>query len=96
MERIGIAASKMAQGNFFLYNFYVILLSFLLALLIFLIGGSAVMIALIVIGYFAGGVGPAHLEDEWRSVIFACLGALSFFVGLSTLAAILRNAKLHK
>ena len=30
MERIGLAASKMAKGNFVLYNFFVILLAFLL------------------------------------------------------------------
>ena len=37
MERIGIAASKIAQGNLFLYNICVIVISFLFSLFIFFI-----------------------------------------------------------
>ncbi len=96
MERIGIAASKMAKGNLFWYNVYVIFLSFLFALLIFLIGGSAVIIALLVIGYLVEGGGPARFGQEWRSIMLVCLGSLSFVVGLATLVAILRNIKFHK
>ena len=96
MERIGIAASKMAQGKLFLYNVYVVLISFLFSLLIFLIGGSAVVIALIVIGYIVQGSGPACFGAEWRSIMLVCLGSLSFVVGLAALVAILRNIKFHK
>lgn len=37
MERIGIAASKIAKGNLLLYNSYVVLIAFLLSVLLFLI-----------------------------------------------------------
>ena len=101
MERIGIAASKMAKGNLLWYNAYVVLLSFLFALLIFLIGASAVVIALIVLGYIVQGGGPGlagqgRFGEEWQSIMLVCLGSLSFVVGCSTLVAILRNIKFHK
>ena len=96
MERIGIAASKMAQGNLLLYNACVILISFLFSLLIFFIGGSAVVVALILIAYLTKGMMPSNLGKEWISIGLVCMISLSIFVGLFSLIAILRNIKFHK
>ena len=67
MKRIGIAASKIAQGNLLLYNACVILISFLFALLIFFIGASALVVALILIAYLTQGMMPLNFGKKWKS-----------------------------
>ena len=96
MERIGIAASKMAKGNLLLYNSWVILISFLFSLFIFFIGGSAIAIALILIAASARGVLPVNFEKEWISIGLICMISLAAVVGVFCLIAISRNIKLHK
>ena len=49
MERIGIAASKIAKGNLHLYNFYVVLLTLLFSFLVYFLTGSAIVFALVLI-----------------------------------------------
>jgi len=94
MERIGIAASKIAKGNLVIYNLYVILLSFLFSLLIFFIAGSSIALALIIIGYVVNGVLPTGLEKGWGELVSVCMISLTVVISLFTLFAILRNIKL--
>ncbi len=96
MERIGIAASKMAKGNLLFYNGYVVLISFLFAVFIFFIGGSAIAIALILIAFSARGALPVNFEKEWISIGLVCMISLAAMVGLFCLIAISRNIKFHK
>ena len=96
MKRIGIAASKMAPKNLFLYNAYVIVIAFLFSLLIFFIGGSAVVVALISIAYATKGILPANFQKEWISIGLVCMITLTISVGLFSLIAISQNLKLHK
>jgi len=96
MERIGIAASKMAQGNFFLYNLYVVLISFLFSLFIFLLAGSSILLGLIVIGYLANGVLPSGLEGSWGDMVRICMVVLTAIVILLNLFAVLKNMKFKK
>jgi hypothetical protein len=42
MDRIGIAASKIAKGNIVLYNACVFFLIFLFAFFIFIVSGAAI------------------------------------------------------
>ncbi len=96
MERIGIAASKMAKGNLLFYNGWVILISFLFSFFIFFIGGSAIAIALILMTYGARGVMPVNFEKEWISIGLVCMISLAAVVGLFCLIAISRNIKFHR
>ena len=96
MERIGIAASKIAQGNLFLYNLFVIFISFLFSLFIFFISGASIFLALIIIGYIANGMSPSGFEDEWQEVIRVCMVSLTVVVSIVTLFAIGRNIKFKK
>lgn len=98
MERIGIAASKIARGNLFLYNFYVVLISSLLSLLMFVLAGSSVMLALLLIGTIINGFLPENFEKEWTSIIRICMIFLTIIISLFNLSAILKNIKLvrHK
>jgi hypothetical protein len=93
MERIGIAASKMAQGNLWLYNLFVVLISFLFSFFIFFIAGSSIVLALIIIGYVVNGILPRDLWDDWHGVIRVCMISLTIIVSIFTLFAILRNMR---
>ena len=93
MERIGVAASKMAQGNLWLYNLFVILISFLFSLFIFLVSGSSIVLALLVIGGVVNGILPNDLWNDWRGVIRVCMISLTIMVSIFTLFAILKNIR---
>ena len=91
MERIGVAASKMAQGNLWLYNLFVVVISFLFSVFIFFIAGSSIILALLIIGYVVNGILPKDLWDDWHGVIRVCMISLTIIVSVFTLFAVLRN-----
>lgn len=94
MDRIGIAASKIAKGNVVLYNTYVVVLTFLFSLFVFMIAGAAIMLALIIVGYFVDGLLPNDLLQDWRQVVVACMVSLTAVVGFFAVYALIRNFKL--
>ena len=97
MERIGMAASKMAKGNLFLYNFYVILICILFSLFIFIVAAMTVALALILIAAVVNemnGQGLASLDFNFAFIV--CLAALTIVIALFNLFAILKNLKLRK
>lgn len=96
MERIGLAASKMAQGNFLLYNLFVILISILFSLFLFVIAGSSIVLALLILAYVVNGVMPTEFEKNWSGVFRLCMVTLTIVVSLFNLAAILKNLRLKK
>ena len=94
MERIGLAASKIAKGNLLLYNLFVILISFLFALLIFFMSGFSVLVAIILIAYATSGFNNPSLSSQWWVVVRLCLMCLAFTIAVFNLIAILKNIKL--
>ncbi len=96
MERIGIAASKIAKGNLLLYNFFVIVLSFLFSLLIFILAGTSILIALVLIKVISLGYAPQNLGQEWTSVMLVCMISLTNIVSIFNLCAIMKNIKFSK
>lgn len=96
MERIGIAASKIAKGSLFLYNFFVIFITLLFSLLVFLISGSAVVVVLIGIAYLTAKGALPDLQKGWIPVMIVCLQCLAIIIGLVVLCALAINIKLKK
>ena len=96
MERIGIAASKIAKGNLLLYNLFVILISILFSLFIFVIAGSSMILALLILAYVVHGVMPLEFEKNWAGIFRLCMITLTAVVCLFNLVAILRNIRLRK
>jgi len=94
MERIGIAASKMAKGNIVAYNSYVIVLSLLFSLLLFFIAGTSVMLALIIIETIASSL-SANMTKDWDNVIRLCMVSLSIVVGLINIFAVIKNIRVR-
>ena len=94
MKRIGIAASKMAKGSLVLYNFYVVVISFLFSLFIFIIVGFTVLFSLIILAYVAKEVMAVEFEKSWSSVLAVCMVALTIVMVLFNLIAISQNIKL--
>ena len=94
MDRIGIAASKIAKGNIFLYNAYVIVLIFLFSLFVFIIAGAAVMLALLIVGYIVNGLFPQDLLKDWKEIVSICMSVLTAVVGFFAVVALIRNFRL--
>jgi len=96
MERIGIAASKIAKGNWLLYNLTVVLLSFLFSLFIFVLAGSTVVFALVMITYVSNEILAFEFEKNKTSILFVCMISLTIVTVLFNLLAISKNIKFRK
>jgi hypothetical protein len=96
MERIGYAASKMAKGNRWLYNLYVLGLAFLFSLLVFLVAGSAVFLALVIFGYAVMRVAPCQWGQPWQEIIRICMMALTVIILVINFFVIFRNLRFRK
>ena len=96
MERIGLAASKVAKGNLLVYNLTVILLSFMCCFLMFLISGTTILFSLIVLGYIMNGLLPQDYSQDWGVVIRLCMLSLTVIVAVVNMFAIWRNFKFKR
>lgn len=94
MKRIGIAASIIAKNNPVLYNFYVVLISFLFSLFIFVVAGSTVVFALVVISYLGNEILPLEMKKDWSFVLSLCMVSLTMVVVIFNVLAISVNIKL--
>lgn len=96
MKRIGIAASKISKGNLALYNLYVVLISALFSLFIFIVAGATIIFALAIIKYFGNEIMGVEFERSWQSILTVCMVSLTIVITFFNLFAILRNLKLPK
>lgn len=96
MERVGLAASKMAQGNLLLYNFYVILISFLFSLFVFVVSGSSIAIALIIISYIINGITPPDFDSDSKAVLRICMISLTVIIGALNVFILSKNLRFRK
>ena len=96
MKRIGIAASKISKGNLTLYNVYVVLISALFSLFIFIVAGSTIIFALAIIKYVGNEIMGVEFERSWQSVLAVCMVSLTIVITLFNLFAISTNLKLPR
>ncbi len=94
MKRIGIAASKISEGNILLYNLFVLVLSTLFSLLIFFLSGFAIFLAIYLIHTLSKGLVPVDFQSSWGEIIKSCMVALAVIVGIFNLCAIGVNIKI--
>ena len=97
MQRIGIAASHMSKGNVWTYNFFVILLSALFGLFIFVVIGATILFSLLIVSYLSRelGVGGSTRQD-WANVMKTCMLVLTFIVVVWNIIAISRNIRIKR
>jgi len=93
MKRIGIVSSRISKGNRALYNFYVVLISILFSVFVFVIAGSIVVFALAIIKYIGVEIMGMEFEKSWTSILSVCMVSLTVVVTLFNLFAILINFK---
>ena len=96
MERIGLAASKMAKGNLLLYNFFIIVLTIIFSLFIFFIAGSSITLALVILAYFVNGIMPTEFNKQWWDIFRICMVTLTMVVSIFSLCAILKNIRIYQ
>jgi hypothetical protein len=93
MLRIGLAASKIAQGNLWFYHLSVVVITCLFALCTFFVCGFILGVTIFVLSLVALHV--LHLGDGqiWLGVLRICLYLLGILVGIAALIAIMKNIK---
>ena len=96
MRRIGIAASKIAQGKLWKYNLFVVLISFLCTMFIFFICGFAILAALFLISVVLRPFMPAEFHIIWLTIIKICMVALAVVMGILNILAMIQNVKFTK
>ncbi len=94
MNSIGMAASKTAKDNLFLYNAYVILLAFLFSLFIFLMAGVTVIIALFVFGYVATEFKIFDFAKSKDAIFILCFISLMSIAVVFNILAVMKNIQL--
>lgn len=96
MERVGIMASKIARGNLTLYNFYVLLGSFFLSLLLFLLSGLVIFLGLWILRLCIGPFIASMSAGQWNSIFCYSLVVLTVLIAGIFLSAVIKNIKLRK
>jgi len=96
MQRIGIAASKMAKGNIWLYHLALLAVTLLFALFAFLVCSFVVAVAIFLVSLILQFFLPAVDQKAWLGVLRTCLLLLAGVIGIIALVAIIQNIKLKK
>lgn len=96
MERIGRAASKISRDSLLFYNLYVVLISLLFSLFIFVVAGSTVLFAMIIIFYVGKEVLGVDIFPDQKNILVLCFMCLTVVTGVFNLLAILKNIKISK
>ena len=94
MKRIGIAASKISEGNIFLYNVFVLVLSTLFSLLIFFLSGFSIFLAIYLIHALLTGFNEFDFYSNWCGILKSCMVALAVLTTILNVCAIGFNLKL--
>jgi len=96
MQRIGIAASKMARNSLLTYNLFVILISSLFAIIVFLICGLSILLVVLLSSVLLHAFRPSEVHSGWVHMFKICLIILGAVVGIFNLVAILKNIQFTK
>ena len=94
MKRIGIAASKISQGNLFLYNCIVVVLATLFALLIVFLSGFSIFLTIVLIHGLSTGFTTFDLHSSWGDIVKSCMVALAIVGGIFIVCAVGVNIKI--
>jgi hypothetical protein len=96
MLRIGIAASKMAKGSLWTYNLFVVLLSCIFALFLFLICGFSILVVVFLLSLGLHALRPSGFYTGWEHMFKICLIVLAAVTGILNIAAIIKNIQFTK
>ena len=93
MKRIGVAASRIAKDNYWLYHLYVILISSMMSLLLFLVVGLIVVFALAILNYVGTELIGQEYHNRQETIVMICMAALAVVTLFFNLFAILINLR---
>ena len=96
MRRIGLVASKMAQGNLLKYNIFVVALSTLCATILLLASSISMLIILFIIGIILRFIMPAEFSGSWWGVIKIILVVFVALIAMLNVIAIVKNIRLTR
>ncbi|MFT5169438.1 MAG: hypothetical protein ACI9F2_000543 [Lysobacterales bacterium] len=94
MKRIGVAASKIAKDNYWLYHIYVVIISSIVSLFIFLVTGVVVAFALVILAYISSELMEFDFQQRQMSILLSCMVSLTIVIVIFNILAISRNIRL--
>ena len=94
MLRIGLAASKIAKGNLWVYHLAVVVIACLVAMFVFLICGFCIIATLFLLSVLIQHFWPSASQEVWVDVYKTCLIFLGILIGILAVIAIIKNIKL--
>jgi hypothetical protein len=86
----------MAKGNLLTYNFFVVLISCLFSLIIFLVGGCSILVIVFLVSLGLHAVRQAGFHTGWVHMFKICLIVLAAVTGIFNIVAIVRNMQFTK
>ena len=95
MHRIGITASKIAQGNLCKYNLFVAAISFLFSVIIFLACEFCILGVLLILSVVRGLMHLGALNG-WIHILKVSSLWVGIIVGILWVLAVIKNIKLGK
>ncbi len=93
MKRIGFFASRVSKGSLRHYNLYVVLISFLFSLLLFVLAGFSVFLAIGIVSFFGHETMTEDLRNNWSTIMTLCAEALGLAVIIFNVVAMAINLK---
>jgi hypothetical protein len=96
MERIGLAASRMANGSLLKYNVFVVAISCFFSILIFLVCGFSVLAVLLLLSLVMRWFMPTDVFSNWTAIVKVSIAALAVIIGMLNIFAIAKNIKFSK
>ncbi len=80
-----------------MYNFFVLLISALVSLFIFIVIGSTILFSLVIVSYLARELGLSDMgRQDWMGVMKICMLVLTGIVVIWNIIAISRNIRLKR
>ena len=86
----------MAKGSLLTYNLFVVLLSCVFSLFIFLVCGFSILIIVVLVSWVLHALRPAGFHAGWLHMFKICLIVLAVVTGIFNGVAIIKNIQLTK
>ncbi|MBF0532790.1 MAG: hypothetical protein HQL23_06810 [Candidatus Omnitrophica bacterium] len=96
MKRVGIIASKIVKDKFYLYNLYVVAISFIFSFFLFIIAGSTVLFSLKILAYISEKILKLGHENVWPVIFSVTMITLAVITFIFNLCLIFMNFKIRE
>lgn len=95
MKRIGIAASRIAKGNLWVYHLSVLFLSSLFSFLVFVLSAFSLLVGFGLLSFISKAFVIFEAGRGFSPAFLVAMAALAVVVGIMNLVAIIMNIRIR-